>query len=278
LIIKKNYLLGQAQTQSQSQMQTNELQTVKAAIRYRKTNYKLRIEHNLRENEFYESQLELLTKMKRPESICIITGEKLLDDYLICPDGHCYSLKGIKLMRSYKNDRHILCPYTQRKLFPLMFSKPITKKAWGSKIMQLHNDITYIIGKNYDNENRIIIFSKYEETLKAITAFLEEERYNYICPSGTASQIAIGINKFKTDINIRLLLLCSEKSSAGTNIIEATHIILFDTISINIAKSRAIETQAVARAVRIGQKNHVKVLRYIIKDSIEEELYYSSII
>ena len=70
-----------------------------------------------------------------------------------------------------------------------------------------------------------------------------------------------------------MLLLCSEKSSAGTNIVEATHIILFDTLTSNTKESRAIETQAVARAVRIGQKNNVRVLRYIISDSIEEETY-----
>ena len=264
---------GQAQAHSHQDDIKKELQTIKAAIRYRKNTYPARIEHNLRENEHYNKQIELLEKMKAPETTCIITGNELLDEYLICPEGHCYSMTGIKIMRSYKTDRHILCPYTQRKLFPAMFTKPIIKKAWGSKIGQLRIDISEIIGNSFDNENRIIIFSKYAETLKAIAAFLEEERYNYVCPSGTASQIAIGINKFKTDINIRLLLLCSEKSSAGTNIVEATHIILFDTLTSNTKESRAIETQAVARAVRIGQKNNVRVLRYIISDSIEEETY-----
>ena len=137
----------------------------------------------------------------------------------------------------------------------------------------MHEDITTIIGNYYDNENRIIIFSKYADTLNSIALFLDEYRYKYARPAGTAMQIAREINVFKQDINIRLLLLCSEKSSSGSNIIEATHIILFDVIDENIETCHAIETQAVARAVRIGQKNNVQVLRYIMKDSIEEEIW-----
>ncbi len=32
----------------------------------------------------------------------------------------------------------------------------------------------------------------------------------------------------------------------------------------------ATETQAIGRAVRLGEENHVKVTRYIVKDSIED--------
>ena len=35
----------------------------------------------------------------------------------------------------------------------------------------------------------------------------------------------------------------------------------------------SIETQAIARAVRLGQKNNVIIQRYLMKDTIEEKLY-----
>ena len=248
-----------------------ELLRIKAALRYRKNNFPIRVAFIEQENEFYNRQIDVLSNLKEPEYLCIITEKLIGDKYAICPNGHYYSEEGLNIL--FSNTRYMTCPYTRAKIPRSHFTKPISIKAWGAKITKMHEDITTIIGNYYDNENRIIIFSKYADTLNSIALFLDEYRYKYARPAGTAMQIAREINVFKQDINIRLLLLCSEKSSSGSNIIEATHIILFDVIDENIETCHAIETQAVARAVRIGQKNNVQVLRYIMKDSIEEEIW-----
>ena len=68
-------------------------------------------------------------------------------------------------------------------------------------------------------------------------------------------------------------MLSSERSSSGSNLIEATHIIFADVINGSASMTKDIESQAIGRAVRIGQKKPVVVKRIIMKNTIEEEIY-----
>ena len=73
--------------------------------------------------------------------------------------------------------------------------------------------------------------------------------------------------------NTKIILLCSETCSSGINLIEASHIIFIDTLNENIQNVKAIQEQAIARAVRLGQKNNVVVYNYIMKNTIEQDYY-----
>ena len=73
--------------------------------------------------------------------------------------------------------------------------------------------------------------------------------------------------------NNGVLLLSLEKSASGTNLTEATHIIIVEPIDDTIEHIKAIEGQAIGRAVRLGQKQVIKVIRILCKDTIEEEIY-----
>ena len=64
-----------------------------------------------------------------------------------------------------------------------------------------------------------------------------------------------------------------ERSSSGSNLTEATHIIFADVVYGNAQTTKDIESQAIGRAVRIGQKKPVTVKRMIMKNTIEEDLY-----
>ena len=68
-------------------------------------------------------------------------------------------------------------------------------------------------------------------------------------------------------------MLSSESCSSGSNLTEASHVYLLDTVNADPEAARAIEEQAVARAVRIGQKFSVQVKRMIIRDTVEERHY-----
>ena len=68
-------------------------------------------------------------------------------------------------------------------------------------------------------------------------------------------------------------MLSSDSCSSGSNLTEANHIILLDTINAQKSESKAIEDQAIGRAVRIGQKQNVHVYRLIMKDTIEHEYF-----
>jgi SNF2 family DNA or RNA helicase len=79
------------------------------------------------------------------------------------------------------------------------------------------------------------------------------------------------INKFKKDDSIRVIMLSSETSNSGSNLTEANHIILVDVLFHDQQQVKSIEAQAIGRAVRLGQKLPVKVVRFITKGTIEEE-------
>ena len=70
-----------------------------------------------------------------------------------------------------------------------------------------------------------------------------------------------------------VIMLSLAKSASGTNLTEATHILFVEPIDANCDEVRAIEAQAIGRACRLGQKNNIKVIRILTKDTIEEQIY-----
>ena len=79
------------------------------------------------------------------------------------------------------------------------------------------------------------------------------------------------INKFKKDESIRVIMLSSETSNSGSNLTEANHIIFIDVLHQDQDHVKATEAQAIGRAVRLGQKLPVKVVRFITRGTIEED-------
>jgi len=72
-------------------------------------------------------------------------------------------------------------------------------------------------------------------------------------------------------------MLSSEQSASGTNLTKASQVILLDPIYGNYKYRKGQERQAIGRAHRLGQKNRIKVIRFIIKNSIEEEIYWMNV-
>ena len=66
-------------------------------------------------------------------------------------------------------------------------------------------------------------------------------------------------------------MLSSETSNSGSNLTEANHIILIDVLYQDQQHVKATETQAIGRAVRLGQKLPVKVVRFITQNTVEFE-------
>jgi SNF2 family DNA or RNA helicase len=72
-------------------------------------------------------------------------------------------------------------------------------------------------------------------------------------------------------------MLSSDNTASGTNLTKATVIILVDPMSGDYKKRKDTERQAIGRAHRTGQKYPVTVVRFIIKNSIEEDIYNQNI-
>jgi superfamily II DNA or RNA helicase len=74
----------------------------------------------------------------------------------------------------------------------------------------------------------------------------------------------------------RVLMLSMEHAAAGANLQCANHVILLEPPGTNPAHGVAQETQAIGRAVRLGQRRAVTVTRIVINDTIEAKLHESN--
>lgn len=122
-------------------------------------------------------------------------------------------------------------------------------------------------------DNRIIIFSQYDRLLRLIGVVLEDFKLKTIFVKGNIMSVSKSINLFKTDSSYRIIMLSSEKANSGCNLTEATHIIFADVINGDAKLTKDLESQAIGRAVRIGQKKPVIVKRLIMQDTVEEDIY-----
>ena len=145
---------------------------------------------------------------------------------------------------------------------------------WGTKMSKMLSYIEKILS---EKENKIIIFSQFDNMLKLIGNVLTESNINYLMLNGSFSVINSRIKKFKLDFNIRIVLLSSDKAASGLNLTEANHILLLDTHNAGTIMSDLIEEQAIGRAIRLGQKKNVEIKRFVMKNTIEEENYNRNI-
>ena len=149
--------------------------------------------------------------------------------------------------------------------------KSTCTNKYGSKMAQLVEYLHTLFDAN--PQNRIIIFSQYDKMLKMIGKTLDEYRVKYVYCHGNNYVLNKNINRFKKDDSIRVIMLSSETSNSGSNLTEANYIIFIDVLFHNLEHVKATEAQAIGRAVRLGQKLPVKVVRFITRGTIEEEHY-----
>ena len=100
---------------------------------------------------------------------------------------------------------------------------------------------------------------------------------NVFC-KGNVHQRNMAISTFRKDSknkkkNTKVIMLSTEHAASGTNLTEANHIIFMESHQGTYGDVKAMEDQAIGRAVRLGQENQVNVIKLIIKDTIEEEIF-----
>ena len=230
--------------------------------------------------KFHEKKVALFTKINITDvinEICPITNRKMGDckSITITPCGKCYDSDGIDLLFG-GNHKSIKCPLTRDVLIrsDLIIVDPTEKKdtiidinvnKWGTKMAHMIKVLTNII--NEDPSHKIIIFSQWDNMLKLVNIVLQENNIKAVFCKGSVHMMSKSITDFKNNILIKIILLSSETCSSGTNLTEASHIIFLDTIN-----TPALEEQAIARAVRLGQTRRVKVIKFVTKNTIEEKL------
>lgn len=105
-------------------------------------------------------------------------------------------------------------------------------------------------------ESKFLIFSYVNRGLKNIENFLKKNGITVSDISGISSIRDRIINNFNNGL-IKVLLINSRENGAGLNLQAASDVIIYQDMD------PQIEHQCLARAVRYGQKNRVKVHRFI---------------
>lgn len=146
---------------------------------------------------------------------------------------------------------------------------------WGTKMAYLIKFLQLVISQ--DESSRIIIFSQWKKMLELVSSALDLCNIKNVHLKGNIHVMSKNIRRFKNDKNIRVIMLSSETCCSGSNLTEASHIVLLDTVNGEKGEANAIEEQAIGRSARLGQKKSVKVIRLIMKDTIENVYYNKNV-
>jgi len=125
-----------------------------------------------------------------------------------------------------------------------------------------------------DRGESTIVFSYWHDTLALVYKSLTQNAGLEVahCTSKWGKAMSNTIAKF-TSGEKKILLLSAQAKASGANLQCATNVVLLDPAGSSAEHGATLEQQAIGRAVRMGQKNAVKVIRFCVQDTIEEELF-----
>ncbi|CAK9438640.1 uncharacterized protein LODBEIA_P28640 [Lodderomyces beijingensis] len=118
--------------------------------------------------------------------------------------------------------------------------------------------------------HRVLIFSQMVRMLDILGDYMSIKGYQFQRLDGgiPSAQRRISIDHFNApDSKDFAFLLSTRAGGLGINLMTADTVIIFDS-----DWNPQADLQAMARAHRIGQKNHVSVYRFVSKDTVEEQI------
>jgi SNF2 family DNA or RNA helicase len=141
----------------------------------------------------------------------------------------------------------------------------------GTKLSQM---IVYL-RKLFEHKpkSRVIFFSQFNDTLNSVSTILSEHNIDNVFVEGNVFKRNKAISSFKNEDDIKVIMLSLRNAASGTNLIEATHVILMDPVTGSKKEAQAIESQAIGRAHRQGQTKQITIVRFVVKNTIEHALY-----
>ena len=147
-------------------------------------------------------------------------------------------------------------------IYPPMAGE-LFKDIPSGKITLLENLLEELIEENH----KILVFSQYLGVLGKTESICRNNRWKYSMITGTTKNRQEQINSFQNNKENRIFLLSLKAGGVGINLTAADYVIILDPWW-----NPAVESQAVDRAHRMGQKNPVIAYKIITRGSIEEKV------
>ena len=113
---------------------------------------------------------------------------------------------------------------------------------------------------------RVIVFSQFVRTLEWIAERLSIP-HGLVVGAMDMEERHEAMERFRTERTPRALLVSLRAGGVGLNLGEASHVVLFDRWW-----NPAVESQAVYRAHRFDRSEPLHVVRFVIRESIEERI------
>ncbi|KAM0802320.1 SNF2 family N-terminal domain-containing protein [Usnea florida] len=135
-----------------------------------------------------------------------------------------------------------------------------------------HSTKLYALISNLEGNmlgNKSIVFSCWKRTLALVGLLLENASIQYLRIDGATTTIERNgiIKRFQEHPDSNLLLMTTGTGAVGLNLTAANRVYLLEP-----QWNPAIEAQAIGRALRLGQKRTVTIIRYVMEKTIEESI------
>ncbi|KAI5660601.1 hypothetical protein M9H77_19924 [Catharanthus roseus] len=136
-----------------------------------------------------------------------------------------------------------------------------------TKIDALREEIRFMVER--DGSAKGIVFSQFTSFLDLIKYSLQKSGVCCVQLVGSMSMAArdAAIKKFTDDPDCRIFLMSLKAGGVALNLTVASHVFLMDPWW-----NPAVERQAQDRIHRIGQYKPIRIVRFVIKDTIEERI------
>ena len=123
------------------------------------------------------------------------------------------------------------------------------------------------IAEVLEEGHKALVFSQFTKFLAIVRARLDAAGIAYQYLDGRTRDRAAVVEQFQTDPACRLFLISLKAGGLGLNLTAADYVFLLDPWW-----NPAVEAQAIDRAHRIGQTQHVFAYRLIARDTVEEKV------
>lgn len=126
--------------------------------------------------------------------------------------------------------------------------------------------------EKHKTSGKSIVFSCWTRSLDLVGIFLKSRNIDFVRIDGSHSLVQRKwiLENYQKDPTIKILLMTTGTGAIGLNLTVANCVYLLEP-----QWNPMVESQAIARVLRLGQKRNVRVVRYIMKDTIEQAEMHS---
>ena len=117
-------------------------------------------------------------------------------------------------------------------------------------------------------DKKFIVYTQFDNLISKLHQTLNLEGFGCV-----KLQNPEDIDEFRNNPAKRVLIISSVKNASGIDLSFVSNIIIFEPIIGDTLFLRDIEKQIVGRIYRINQKENINIYRFIIKNTIEEEIF-----